>query len=174
MSGGTPRRGGPPDTRSAYYLYIHIHTYIYVYPPLTNTYTLYGDLTVISPTIISEKTLDAQKENLPEEWNSTVCLECQGLFEIIVGWSDCQIPIWILITWFAQCRSSGTTTPNLLTNIVPTNIAWRKLSHRFPMDIEFHPLNLDCAGVKPPEIHNVSREIGRTYIRAPSLPSLWS
>ena len=25
MSGGTPRRGGPPDTRSAYYLYIYIH-----------------------------------------------------------------------------------------------------------------------------------------------------
>ena len=26
---------------------------------------------------------------------------------------------------------------------------------------EFHPLNLDCAGVKPSKIHNVSREIGR-------------
>ena len=36
MSGGTPRRGGPPDTRSAYYyIYTHMCVYIYIYMSLS-------------------------------------------------------------------------------------------------------------------------------------------
>ena len=43
-------------------------------------------------------------------------------------------------------RSGPLPTPNLPTNIIPTNIAW----------------------VKPSEIHNVSREIGRNDSTGPA------
>ena len=36
--------------------------------------------------------------------------------------------------------SSAYNTPNLPTNIVPTNIAWLKLSGKFPMGLEIPPL----------------------------------
>ena len=39
----------------------------------------------------------------------------------------------------AAARRSS-TTPNLPTNIVPTNIAWLKLSEKFPMDMRIPPL----------------------------------
>ena len=50
-------------------------------------------------------------------------------------------------------------TPNLPTNITATNIAWLKLSGKFPMDMRIPPLWIKI--VKPSVIHNVSREIGR-------------
>ena len=57
--------------------------------------------------------------------------------------------------------------PNLPTNIIPTKIAWHKLSGKSPVGLRIPPLkNQDYAWVKPPEIHNVSREIGR-FVGAP-------
>ena len=63
------------------------------------------------------------------------------------------------------------STPNLPTNIVPTKIAWLKLSVNPLWDWEFLPLKLTFAWVKPSEIHNVRREIGRISISVTNYPS---
>ena len=54
--------------------------------------------------------------------------------------------------------------PISLLTLHPTNIAWLNLSRNFPMDMRIPPLKhtITYAWVKPSEIHNVSREIGRT------------
>ena len=44
---------------------------------------------------------------------------------------------WLLI-WTRSC--SGQMTPNLPTNITPTNIAWLKISGKSPMDTRIPPL----------------------------------
>ena len=55
--------------------------------------------------------------------------------------------------------------PDPPTNIVPTNIAWLKLSGEIPTDMRIPtPLNQDCAWVKPSETHNVSTGIGLEYV----------
>ena len=55
-------------------------------------------------------------------------------------------------------------TPNLPTNILPTNIARLKLSGKSPMEIRIPPpLTEDCAWVKLSKVHNVSRGIGRKF-----------
>ena len=57
------------------------------------------------------------------------------------------------------------TTPKLPTNIVPTNIAWVKLSGKTIRKSlwarEFHPLKLRLCWSQTPWTHNVSRGIGR-------------
>ena len=57
-----------------------------------------------------------------------------------------------------------TCTPNLPTNIPPTNIARLKLSGKFPMGLKIPPLKIKITpeSNKPSEIHNVSTRIGRT------------
>ena len=68
---------------------------------------------------------------------------------------------WAQIRWRVNCF-----TLNLPTNIIPTNIAWLKLSGKIPYGQENStPLNWDYPRVKPSEIHNVSREIGRNRHR---------
>ena len=59
-------------------------------------------------------------------------------------------------------------TPNFPTDIIPTKIAWLKLSRNFPMDMRSAPLNSKIMlESNPLNIHNVSRQIGRTTSAPP-------
>ena len=55
-------------------VYIYIYIYIYIYRACVSSY---GDLTMISPTICSEKSniYLFQRNILPEGWNSRACLK---------------------------------------------------------------------------------------------------
>ena len=53
-------------------------------------------------------------------------------------------------------------TPNLPTNITPTNIARLQLSGKFPMGLRIPPLQIKTTLESHPlKFHNVSRGIGR-------------
>ena len=63
---------------------------------------------------------------------------------------------------YLKAETQVRNTPNLPTNIVPTNIAGLKTFREIPYGPgNSTPFNLDYARVKPCEIYNVSREIGR-------------
>ena len=83
-------------------------------------------------------------------------------FDADAPWLACDMH-GTLTTASSDFWHCETATPDLPTNITRTNIAWLRLSGKSPKGLGIPPLRIktNYDWVKPPEIHNVSREIGR-------------